>query len=301
MYRFYMNTNRNETGILQEVIRTDGGWWFSEETSEGRLVYEVIDRKEISPGHVLELLKPLPQDFVQLPCWQQAPQVWQVHRKEGQGGLRSLGDLQILEWWPETVEPAPGLVPGRPGLVPGLAPGQPGLVPGLASGRPGLVPGLAPGLAPGQPGLVPGLASGQPEPCQQPLIPHWIRQEVDHLHSIIQICMKNMGSLPIVYQEVNVSYPLIEKQQEKVVQKKGSSQHRKALKALPSQHVQRSSEQFQKQVSSSPQGKELKMGQLCSPSFVPDQQSSRVLLYHPSKPQKQSSQVNYTQCQIVQG
>ena len=112
--------------------------------------------------------------------------------------------------------------------------------------------------------------------------------------------MKNMGSLPIVHQEVNMSYPLLEKQQLKVVQNKVPVQHRKALKVYSSQHVQRLSEQSQKQVSSSPQGKGIRMGQLCSPSFVPDQQSSRVLLYHPSKPQKQSQQAHYNHCMIAQ-
>jgi hypothetical protein len=34
--------------------------------------------------------------------------------------------------------------------------------------------------------------------------------------------------------------------------------------------------------------------------FVPEQQSSRVLHYHPSKSQKQSSQANYNRCLIVQ-
>jgi hypothetical protein len=287
-----MKSNRNDTGTLQEVIRTDGGWWFSEETSEGRVVYEVIERKEVSPGHFLELLKPLPQDFLQLPCWQEAPLLRQVHRKEAQGWSGSLGDLQILEWWPETAE----LAPGQPGLAPGLVPGQPGLAPGLAPGQPGLALGQ-PGLLSG---LVPGLVPGQPEPCQQPLIPHWIRQEVGLLHSIIQTGMKNMGSLPIVHQEVKMTYPLLEKQLEKVVQNKAPSQVRKALKAPSSQHVQGPSEQSQKQVSSSPQGKDLRMGQLCSPSFVLEQQSPRVLLYHPSKPQKQNSQAHYNRCLIVQ-
>ena len=278
MYRFYMKTNRKKTGISQEVIRTDGGWWFSEETSEGRLVYEVIERKEISPGHVLELLKPLPQDFLQLPCWQEAPQIWQVHQKVAQGVLMLLGDLQILEWWPESVGPLPELpleyCESVSESVSESALEQPG-------------PVLEP-------------SSEHPELYQQPSLPHWIHQEVGHLHSIIQKNMKNMDSLRIKYQEANMSFLLVEKQQEKDVEKRYPSQHRKALKAHSIQHAQRPSEQSQKQVLSSQQGKELMMGQLCSPVFVPEQQSSRVLHYHPSKSQKQSSQANYNRCLIVQ-
>ena len=257
MFRFYWNGNRDDTQTHKEVVRTDGGWWFSEETSEERLVYEVVERKEISPSHFLELLKPLPQDFLQLPCWKQEAVVWKVHRKEAQGELRSHSGLLVLEWNSQ-LGPEPLAVEPQPLAV-----------------------------------------EPQPLPHYQPL-PHWVQQELGHLDNIIQKGMKHMGYLPILHQEEKKPSPLLEKLPEKVVQKKPSYVHRATLKEPSVQHAQQLSEQSQKQGPSSFQGKGLRMGQLCSPSFVPDQQSSRVLHYRPSKHQKQNLQVNYNQCQIVQ-
>ena len=38
MFRFYWNDNKTEKDVTEEIIRTDGGWWFSEDTSNGRFV-----------------------------------------------------------------------------------------------------------------------------------------------------------------------------------------------------------------------------------------------------------------------
>lgn len=289
MFRFYWNNNRNETEIykgdgrehtliIQEIKRTNGGWWFSEETSEGRCVYEVIERTEIISGHYLELLKPLPPDFLQLPCWEEPLQHWKILRTEAQGSLKSLGDLQILEWLAES-----------PGLVPELSLQHPGLVPGLVSG---LVPGLS---------LQKTLSSYQK--LSEFLLLEWVHKEVGHLHNILQKEMKKL--LPYLYllnQKEELYLPSTEKQKMKDVQQKYPSQTRALQKELPSQHVQLQHLEHPKYVSSSEKEKEkgLKMGSICSPSFLPDQQFSRVLVYHPSKSQKQSSQAHYKKCLIVQ-
>ena len=97
MFRFYMNKNTKETIHVENVIRTDGGWWFSETSSEGRRTYTVVDRQVVSPDHVLEFLKPLPEDFLQLPCWE-GSQVVQVHYVLNQEHLKSVGDLQVIQW-----------------------------------------------------------------------------------------------------------------------------------------------------------------------------------------------------------
>ena len=93
-----MNKNTKENIYTENVVRVDGGWWFSETTSEGRHVYTVVDRQLISPGYVLEFLKPLPEDFVQLPCWEEGSQLVQVHHKMNQEHLKSVGDLQVIQW-----------------------------------------------------------------------------------------------------------------------------------------------------------------------------------------------------------
>jgi len=110
-----MNKNTKESNNTENVVRVDGGWWFSETTSEGRAVYEVIDRQVISPGHVLEFLKPLPEDFVQLPCWEQSSQLVQVHLMNHQEHLKSVGDLQVLQWVPHEQESLPAWVQSEVG------------------------------------------------------------------------------------------------------------------------------------------------------------------------------------------
>jgi len=209
-----MNKNTKEPIHVENVTRVDGGWWFSETSSEGRHVYTVVDRQLISPDHVLEFLEPLPEDFVQLPCWEEGPQLVQVHRKMNQEHLKSIGDLQVIQW-----------------------------------------------------------ASGE--------LPAWVQEEVGH-DSIVQKIMKSM----VLLQEDVINSSLTEKHRTKLFH----SQKQK--------YVQQPSQQSQKAPSSFHQPN-LKTGQLCPPTFVPETQSSRVLHYQPSKPHKHSSQVDYKKCQIL--
>ena len=343
MFRFYWNDNKTEKDVTEEIIRTDGGWWFSEDTSNGRFVYEVIERKEISPCCFLEYLKPLNQDFLQLPCWKEAPQLWKIHHEENQVRMMSCHNIKFLQWpepllgqsltalVPALVQPGLALVPalGQPGLAPVPALGQPGLAPVPALGQ----PVLAPGPALGQPGLALGSALGQPVPASVPALGQpglsleqtlpslelhlenslskMVLKEVGHLHNIIQkevrrMIFSNQPNLPNclqLRQEQQEQPPLHEQQQVKIVQKLKISENRKEQKELLFQHDQSPSLKFQEQASFSDQGKDLKMGILCSPSFLPDEQSPRVLHYHPSKPQKPRLQGHYKhqqKCLIMQ-
>ena len=228
-----MNKNTKENINTENVIRVDGGWWFSETTSEGRHVYEVLDRQVISPGRVLEFLKPLPEDFVQLPCWEQSSQLVQVHHKMNQEHLKSVADLQVLQWVPQELQWVPQEL-----QVTSELPGQ--------------------------------------------SLPQWVQEEVGP-DSTLQKIMKSM----ISSQEGALSSSLTEKRITQVSRPQKNPEH-----------VRQPSQQSQKVPSSSRQGN-LKTGQLCPPTAVPEIQSSRVLSYQPSKPHKHSPQVDYKKCQIV--
>lgn len=264
MFRFYRINSRNETGAAEEIVRTDGGWWFSEESSKGRFVYEVLERKEISPGHFLDFLAPLPDDFVQLPCWEEDPLVWRVQQKEAQGLLVSLDGLQSLQW--------------PVGLEAGLA--EP---------------------APGPAGLGSGLGSGPAfEHPQAYLLPCWVQEEVGHLSNIIQQEIQNMISL---------HKPLPPRPQEKKqqptqnIQKQKTYQNRREPSQPPSQHAQVPSVKYPVVISSSSQAKDLQMGAICSPSYLPEGQSPREILYHPSRQRKHHSQAHcksQMKCLILQ-
>ncbi len=68
------------------ILRTEGGWWFSETNmNTGDCVcYKVTSRISLDDGRaVCEVLSPLPDSFLTTPCWQDGPpQPW-IRRQEG--------------------------------------------------------------------------------------------------------------------------------------------------------------------------------------------------------------------------
>jgi hypothetical protein len=96
MIRYYWRTNTNKPVISTKTIRRiDGGFWFSEEDTE-RNVYRVVKRECVSDG-VIEILKNLPNDFIQLPCWDESPQSWSLHFLNPNYSIWSSGDQLVLQ------------------------------------------------------------------------------------------------------------------------------------------------------------------------------------------------------------
>ena len=92
MFRFYWKDKRNKTGESKIQIRTNGGWWFSEEDDYNRKAYKILERKEISPSCYLEHLEELEPDFFQLPCWKETVKIYL------QGPLVSLDEYLQVQW-----------------------------------------------------------------------------------------------------------------------------------------------------------------------------------------------------------
>lgn len=62
------------TTTMEHIQQWEGGWWFAEDElqSSKRSVFQILDRicpAESTCNEVLELLQPLPDDFIQSPCW----------------------------------------------------------------------------------------------------------------------------------------------------------------------------------------------------------------------------------------
>jgi len=93
MIRIYWtqtSTVDHATKSKQIVQRWEGGWWFSEEVdSSDRSTYQVVDRLDYTEkmdGCFIELLKPLPSDFVESPCWKEAtPMCWSLLFENSEG------------------------------------------------------------------------------------------------------------------------------------------------------------------------------------------------------------------------
>ena len=100
MLRYYWKTNSNEAVISKKNIRRiEGGSWFSEEESNVRKVFYVSERIVLENGF-LEVLKRLPEDFIQTPCWEEPVQEWSLHPSSPLYLHLSLGELQLLEIHP---------------------------------------------------------------------------------------------------------------------------------------------------------------------------------------------------------
>lgn len=74
MIRIYKKQNNitiNEENEIN-ILRCDGGSWYSEQFQDGqRKSYKVIQRITLSDStSIIEVLEPLEDDFIQLPCWQ---------------------------------------------------------------------------------------------------------------------------------------------------------------------------------------------------------------------------------------
>lgn len=84
----------------ESVIRIEGGWWFSETCIQSGVcsAWNVISRQPLQEdGACIEVLVPLPDSFIQTPCWQDGPpQLWS--RLEG-GWLLPSG-LQMFQGQP---------------------------------------------------------------------------------------------------------------------------------------------------------------------------------------------------------
>jgi len=102
MIRIYWNTPRSseETVVFasscNQIQHWEGGWWFAEDDlqSSKRSVFEILDRIcpiESSCNEVLELLKPLPDNFIHSPCWKGEDQTWHLHSS------KELVQHQVLE------------------------------------------------------------------------------------------------------------------------------------------------------------------------------------------------------------
>ena len=68
--RFYWKTNRTEEDI-NTLERIDGGYWFSETTTDTQHAFRVLERKQLTQTMFAESLQELSQDFVEIPCWKQ--------------------------------------------------------------------------------------------------------------------------------------------------------------------------------------------------------------------------------------
>lgn len=113
-YEPYIHTHTLST---KHVQRLEGGWWFSEETSDGiRQTYRCVHRTVVQNDSILEIVSELPTDFIEQPCWlHETLETWTPLRKEEMAILWRVDDLlvltfpieqQWLPWMQELVEPA---------------------------------------------------------------------------------------------------------------------------------------------------------------------------------------------------
>lgn len=93
MIRIYWTVTNNidcTTKPKKIIQRWEGGWWFSEEdTLNTRSVFRVLDRLDCLSGLqdcFIEILSPLPSEFVESPCWKEAiPTQWSVLFENSEG------------------------------------------------------------------------------------------------------------------------------------------------------------------------------------------------------------------------
>jgi len=90
MIRVYVNTEIDitstpiESDSCKYMIQTyEGGWWFAEDNlqTDTRSVFQIQDRvvvrnEDVDSEIVLEVLKPLDDNFIQQPCWKMDLQEW---------------------------------------------------------------------------------------------------------------------------------------------------------------------------------------------------------------------------------
>ena len=108
MLRILWASSEFDSTNSQQVTlkRTEGGWWYSEETAEDgqdRKAWKVHSRFPCESGFC-EVLTALPEDWIQQPCWQdEPPQQIQILREQGQISLQQLvtGSAQksLLSLW----------------------------------------------------------------------------------------------------------------------------------------------------------------------------------------------------------
>lgn len=94
----WSSCDSDSTNSQQKVLRrTEGGWWYSEETEadgQDRKAWEVHSRIPCDDG-ICEVLTALPEDWIQQPCWQDEPlQQVQILREQG---LISLQKVTVTE------------------------------------------------------------------------------------------------------------------------------------------------------------------------------------------------------------
>lgn len=115
MLRILWSSCETDSSDSQQVVlkRTEGGWWYSEETgdtSQDRKAWKVHSRSPFDDGFC-EVLTPLPEDWIQQPCWQDGPpQQVQILREQGQTSLQKVGQQLLSLWlpleqqWPQWVQ-----------------------------------------------------------------------------------------------------------------------------------------------------------------------------------------------------
>ncbi len=102
--RVFWNSESHEspppTAQTEQVLREEGGWWFSETFSSTgiRSCYKVISRHMLTDGKsMMELCIPLSDTFIATPCWQDGPpQIW-IRR---QGGWELPSGLMVFQGQP---------------------------------------------------------------------------------------------------------------------------------------------------------------------------------------------------------
>ena len=298
MFRFYYTKNRNQTINLPitSIQRTDGGWWFSEEYNGVRKAYQIIERKEISPSCFIELLSPLPEDFVELPCWKEYPQQFVVQELQG-GQVRTGQEIQGQEQVREGQE-IQGQVREGQGLQGQVREGQ-----GL-QGQGLQVQGLQ-GQGQGQGQMI--------EFCQCPVVPDWVAQEVgDHCSKLQEEVSKawtllEKGALcllqsPIQGQKRKVEHPSQSFVPSQDYPKPSFSESRKDAQQFRSQPLQQPFQKHQEPMTFSGPPRCLQTGSLCPPTFVQEPSGSQGSHSRPLKIQKlaaQGRQKHPQECLIV--
>lgn len=105
MLRIVWSSCENDSSYSQQktLYRTEGGWWYSEEIDDVRKTWEIRSRIPCGDDGVCEVLTPLPEDWIQQPCWQDGPpQQVQILREQGQISLQRLladSQRQLLSLW----------------------------------------------------------------------------------------------------------------------------------------------------------------------------------------------------------
>jgi len=71
MIRIHMSgPNKSTATATRAVERCEGGWWFAETVGSKRSAFRVLNRTDIKEYEcIVEVLEPLPDDFIQTPCW----------------------------------------------------------------------------------------------------------------------------------------------------------------------------------------------------------------------------------------